>query len=355
MRSLSFIPILVVSLSFVYSFGTFAAGQDITIGIKEAAPFVMKSDEGYTGISIDLWKELATRLAITYTFEERDLAGILDGVEDGSLEAAIAAITITAEREARFDFSHPYYHTGFSILTRPPEQGGWLSIIRRIFSLDILLVLLSLCTLLAISGFFVWLAERRKNPEQFGGGLLKGIGSGFWWSAVTMTTVGYGDKAPATALGKFFALIWMFASLIILSTILAALTSAITLDALDSNIEGVNDLYGVRVATLESSTSQSFLQARNISHKTYPSVQAGVEAIVSKEVDAIVYDAPLLEYLAANQFRNQVRLVDDFFEPQDYGIALTQGSDLRERLNLELLDILQSETWQAILVRYLGE
>jgi voltage-gated potassium channel Kch len=65
-------------------------------------------------------------------------------------------------------------------------------------------------SLLTVTGALIWLAERRHNEEQFRRDPAAGIGNGIWWSAVTMTTVGYGDKAPVTLAGRVIALVWMF-------------------------------------------------------------------------------------------------------------------------------------------------
>ena len=79
----------------------------LMVGTKEAPPFSMKAPDGnWTGISIDLWQQIAAELDLTYEWRELDLKQLLEGVKNRSLDAAVAALTITAEREKNFDFTH---------------------------------------------------------------------------------------------------------------------------------------------------------------------------------------------------------------------------------------------------------
>lgn len=178
----------------------------LIVGTRHVPPFAMLGDEGnWTGISIDLWRRVAQDLDRPYVFRELPLAGFIDSVATGAVDVGVAAITVTSDRETRVDFSQPFFTSGLGLAV--PVNGGWEvgSLLRGVMSPAFLKVAAGLSFLLALVGFGVWLFERKRNPEQFGGSRLQGLGSGFWWAAVTMTTVGYGDIAPRTAVGQGFA------------------------------------------------------------------------------------------------------------------------------------------------------
>ena len=170
----------------------------------------------------------------------------------------LAAIAITEEREQTVDFTLPYYRSGLGILTRTGASGSTLGIVIRDLAPDLLRLLLIVSVIIFISGHIIWLMERGRN-DDFPMDYLHGVGQGIWWSAVTVTTVGYGDKTPKHWLGRVYAIGWMFAGLFIIANFTAAVTAAVTADRLLTNITGPEDLPGQAIATVEGSTSSQWL------------------------------------------------------------------------------------------------
>lgn len=336
--------------------GSLAAAQEATlvVGTKEAPPLAMRdADGGWSGISIELWKAVAADAGVAYRFEERSLKGLLQGVGDGSLHAAIAALSITPEREEKLDFSHPYFDAGLAIAAAK-RPAGVLGFLAKLFTGAFLGVLAGLFLLLFAIGMVVWLFERRRNPEQFGGGLLHGLGEGIWWSAVTMTTVGYGDRAPITRGGRLIALMWMFASVILLSTFTAAIASSVTVAHFESEIGGPADLPGKRVAAVSESTGAEYLGSLGVLATYYTSAADAVAAVARGEQDAVVHDGPVLRYLVRGQYSDRVEVLPGYLVPEDYAIALPEGSPYLERINRAIARVRKSAAWRAVLQRYLG-
>ena len=315
----------------------------------------MRDESGeWSGISISLWEALAEELDLAYRFEEASLADMIDGVADGRFDASVAATTITPSREREVDFTHPFYTTGFGIVTAR-ERGGWLGIVAGLFSLEFLGAVGLLVLVLGIIGFFFWISERRHNPEEFRPDPQRGLGDGFWFAAVTMTTVGYGDKAPRTAAGRMVALVWMFTAILITSTFTGLIASSLTARRLDAVIETPSDLADVATGSVAGSASEGWLEGRGLSFEPFESVADGLEAVERGAIVAFVYDKPLLDYLVARSHADTLGLVPGTFGRQDYGIALPPDSPLRETLNRALLRQLDSAEWDALLRRYLGQ
>jgi polar amino acid transport system substrate-binding protein len=333
-----------------------APARELLVGVKVTPPFVVKAQNGtWSGISIDLWRRVAEKLGVRYRFREYDLAGLLRGVERGEIDVVAAALTVTAAREQRMDFTHPFYSTGLGIAVPKSAGSAWLGVVERFFSWRFLKVVAGLAVVLLIAGALVWLFERRRNPQQFGGRPSHGLASGFWWSAVTMTTVGYGDKAPVTPGGRTVALFWMFTSIIIISGFTAAIASSLTVSSLESPVRGPADLPSVRVASVPGSTSAHYLQRNGVGFQRYARPADTLAAVARKRADAAVYDAPILRHIVKTAFQGRLTVLSRTFQRQDYAFALRADSPLREPINRALLQQIASPWWRQLLKRHLGE
>ena len=329
-------------------------GERLIVGVTPSPPFAFQGPEGdWQGVSLDLWAAIADDAGIPWELRVTDdLDTLLAEVAAGRIDVAAPALTITASREDTLDFSHAYYETGYGIAVRRSVPGlGYFS---WMLSTTFWRVVLGLFLLLLVIGAIVWLVERRHN-EEFGGSTAEGLVSGLWWSAVTMTTVGYGDKSPRTLLGRLVALVWMFASIIVISSFTAAIASSLTATQLDLGIQGPDDLPGHTIGAIRASTGEAWLQDEHLAVRSYPSLAAALDDLSEGEIDAVVHDAPILRYEVRATGLSRIHVLPETFGRQSYAFALPDGFEERELVNRALLDRMERGWWKETLRRYQGE
>jgi len=328
-----------------------ASAAPLTVAVKASPPFSFQNGDRWDGVSVELWEQIAEQAGYEYRF--RPYKTVADMIEAVELGQADVAISVTGDRERRLDFTQPMYRGGLGIATRT-EASGWMTTLRGLFSWKFLSAVLALGLVLLLVGFLVWLFERKKNPEQFGGSAGQGIGSGFWWSAVTMTTVGYGDKAPVSTAGRAIGLVWMFASIITISGFTAAIASSVTVNQLQTRVAGAGDLPRVETAVVDATSGEQWLVGEGLSYRSYPNLEKAMRAVVLGEVDALVADAPVMRYMLRERDTSQVLVLPKLVREESYGFAVANGSQLREPIDQAMLDILPSQEWRLVLNRYLG-
>jgi polar amino acid transport system substrate-binding protein len=327
----------------------------VVVAVADVPPFAMKATDGsWEGLSIELWQAIAQKLGLEFKLRPYNPDQLLEAVTRGEVDV-IPTLAATEEHEIIMDLSHPYLRSGSAIaVTAEATKHSWLRFVGHLVSLNILPVIGLLLLLSLIAGVIVWLFERRQNPEMFGGGTVRGVGHGIWWAMVTLTTVGYGDKAPKTLGGRLVALIWMLASVIIIASFTAAVTTSFTVVELKGKISGLSDLPNVRVGSLAHSEGLNFLTKRGIAVLPFESAEDGLQAIVDKKIDAFVFNEAVLKDLARTAFPGRVQVLAGTFDHYYMSMAVPSGSPLREPLNRALLEITATDDWLRLVELYMG-
>ena len=332
------------------------SAKPLIVGTKIAPPFSMQDETGaWTGLSIDLWQAITAKLQRPSAFRAFKTADdVIEAAAQGTIDAGVAATSITGEREKIVDFSHPFYNSGLAIAVSSRNASGLMDILKALISPAFLTTVGALLGLLLITGAIMWFVERKRNWDQFEQDPAAGIGDGFWWAAVTMTTVGYGDKAPVTFLGRFIAVIWMFAALILTAVFTAQLASSLTVNKISGPVTGLKDLPGARVGVVNKASSNAYFKRRYIQTIAMDDVAQGLQALDEGTIDAFVHDEPILKFQILKGYQGRLNILPIVFDVQDYGIVLPPNSPDREAINQALLDVTASPTWRTSREKYFG-
>lgn len=324
----------------------------ITISTVTRAPFSMEENNESVGFSIELWSMLAADLGLQTDFVRTEsFQEMLDLVVDRQVDGAIANISITAEREGIMDFSQPIFDSGLQIML--PFDSSTGSIFNALLTRDIALAVLVAIGLLFGGGMLMWVFERRRQPF-FDRDAKDALFPSFWWALNLVVNGGFEERMPISRPGRVFAVTLVFASLFLVSVFVAKITAAMTVDALQSSVESINDLDGRRVGTIAGSTAAQFLDQREIASISYDGLNMMLQDFEDSTLDAVFFDGPILSYYAATRGNGLARMVPRVFKPENYGMALPTGSPLREQINQGLLRLREDGRYSALRAKWFG-
>ena len=337
---------------------TLSPPEPLRVVTQRFEPFVIYENQQYQGFSMDLWDAIATELNAPYELVGvNSVAKLLDEVKRGAADVAVAGVGITSHGEETLDFSHPYYESGLQVMVRSTrgEVGTLLSIVGTVLRSPRLYYGIGIFVLILLGvAHLLWFSEHRHNT-QFPSDYLHGIWESFWWAAVTVTTVGYGDKVPRQFWGRLFGLIWMFSGYFVFAYFTASIATTFTVQELQGTINGPEDLPGKRIATITNSAAAEYLDLQtNLLFRDYSTREETLEALNREEVDAVIYDAPVLQYFVTHDGQGQYEVVGEVFQALNYGIALQQDSPYREPINAALLKLYETGKYEEIYQEWFG-
>lgn len=332
-----------------------AASAPLKVGVLRAPPFAFHDhDTQWTGLCIELWRHIATALKVEYELVPAEMSTIYADLAAGIYDVALGGLTPDGQNVLQADFTLPYMSSGLAIAVPPDSRPGFLSALVEMDTSGVFSFLGLIILCLMIVAILVWWLERVRNPEHFGGSTWAGLGQSFWWSAVTMTTVGYGDLVPRSTWGRVLAFGWMILSLILVSVFTGLVTSAMTVSQMSAGISGPADLQHVSVGATTGGEGAAYLTRHNIAFTGYASSQDALKALVGGDIDAVVGLAPELRFLAQRDFHEQVTLLPHLIQRRWVSFATRPGLPQAHAIEQQLVRITETDMWQRVLAGFLG-
>lgn len=325
----------------------------IRLGVSPFTPCVIEQKDGkFSGFDIELWDAIAKRLDIKTEYRKIEFNKLLTEVQESRIDAAIAGITITADRESIVDFSHPYLDSGLRIVVNS-EEGGAFSLLGSPVALKIAKLLGLFALFVVIVSHIIWFFER--GVEALNDKYFPGIFEALWFVCVTCTTVGYGDFSPKKWVSRIFTVFIMFTGIGFASIVISEVTAAATAANLTSDIT-CDDLSGQLVATQKNTISEAYLKDLGATVISFDDIEVAYAQIATGELSIAVFDSPNVMYHVntPGKGKGKIKTSGELFYPHYLGIAVKQDSPLRDRINRALLKLKEDGTYDRLYQKWFG-
>ncbi|XP_059804936.1 glutamate receptor ionotropic, NMDA 2C-like isoform X3 [Hypanus sabinus] len=335
--------------------------------------------DGYTklcckGFCIDILKKLAKTVKFSYDlylvtngkhgkFVQGTWNGMIGEVFYQRADMAIGSLTINEERSAIVSFSVPFVETGISVMVarsngtvspsaflEPYSPAVWM----MMFVMCLMVVALTVCVFEYYSpvGY-----NQNLQSGKITGGPTFTIGKSVWllWALVFNNSVPIENPKGTTS--KIMVLIWAFFAVIFLASYTANLAAFMIQEQFIDTVSGLSDRKfqkpqdqypAFRFGTVPNGSTE-----RNIKNN-YPdmhsymtrynqrSVEGALANLKSGKLDAFIYDAAVLNYMAGKDEGCKLVTIGSgkVFATTGYGIALQKNSRWKRAIDLALLQFL---------------
>ncbi len=326
----------------------------LQVGLHLSPPFVVKTGETYSGMAVDLWEMAAARLGLRYEYRPyRTLADLVQATATAEVDAAVGNLTISRERAQRLDFTQAWYDSGIRIMIKQNRTADAGDIFRKLTEGGYFKAYLWFGLLLLVATLLLTILDRKLDFE-FPRSWLHGLSESFYHVIAAITSGRSTHKPLFGAFGRVLAAFWLLFGVAVIATITSSITSTMTTVSLQNQINDRSDLSGRIVGVLAGSSAETYARALALDIRLFPGMDEAVAALIDDRIDAILGDAPVLEYYDNNHLDLPLTEVGSILKPEKYGFALPPGSPLTRPLTVQLLELHESGALETVRARYFG-
>ncbi|WP_196257776.1 transporter substrate-binding domain-containing protein [Pelagibacterium limicola] len=327
----------------------------LTVGVYVHPPFVVEVDGRFRGMAIELWELLAGQLAVESEYVEfGNIGALVDAAASGDIDVAVTNLTVTRARVERIDFTHPWFDAGQRIMVNEGRGSGFRDVIEGLNASGHLRAYAWIAFVIVVATFLVTLFDRRFDKD-----FPRRWRDGFAESFYTVMSVATSGKSPARKnlfgwIGRIWQGLWLVCGIAVLAYVTSSITSVMTILSLSNQINSVADLPGRTVGVQPGSVSEDFAREAGFNMLPFDHVEDAVEALLDGRIDAIIGDAPVLEYHAHTNPHQPVTVVGPIFAPDKYAFGLPLNSEFTRALSVELIGAHESGLIEEIRIGYFG-
>jgi len=260
-----------------------------TVGVSEFPPFIIGEDGKFSGFDIDYWGRVFEEAGIDVEYQNVPLSDKIEGLEKGDLDFGLGGMSITSDRESKFDFSQPYFNSGLGILVNSKDATSNPFYTFYIIDLNpqIWGALIFFVVTIFLGGLLLWFLDLG-NEDGISDKFSKGLFEGSWCAWAILTTVGFGDISPKKWAGRVAAVFVGICGMLVFSSIMGTISSELTVKRLDHKIQDLSDLKGKIVSVKRGSTSVSASKENGMIPFEFDTLDEAIEQMLNGNAAAVI-------------------------------------------------------------------
>ncbi len=346
---------ILITITSIYGQNGTQQPKVLTVGLYNSPPFVMNVDGNPKGMAVELWESVALNQNLTYRYQNYDsFTELVEATASNKIDVAVTNLTVTEDRARAIDFTHPWYDAGLRIMIGDDNPTSSTELIKGLQDAGHLRAYLWLLFIIVVVTVGFTLFDR-KFDREFPRKWREGLAESFYSVMVIATTGNLKRKNLFGWVGRIFSAFWLVIGIILLAYLTSSITSVMTTLSLSNEINGWKDLSNKKVGVLLGSVAESFAKEKGFDYIVYSQNDEAVKSLKSKNIDAIIGDAPVLEYYDFTNSSEPVKVVGKLFKPDKYGFGLRGNETLTKTITIEILSAQESGYLEELRLKYFGQ